>query len=522
VSAIPPLIGQFGERDAEHVEVLWPVVLQGGAAGSFNWFSGVLSLDVDHAVWKARDGSSREYVRAARAYVHEYFHGLQLYTMSFPYLWAAELYALIQPVLKRFRTEDTDDFSGIVAIIQQGSQSLSEDERSSVREHFLRWDEASASGLTARAILEGQAYYVERVFLHDLDQVSDWTPHLHSAPTPTYRVAFDHLTFCAGATAAFRWFPLAASVALCTSHPADAFDRIAITLRDMRAGELDPRDESTAHDMMAALARPLIDLGVATAAEAWTLFRTGHPVLHETALRVNDADPGSTELFAVPQDHVSTMMKSVPPVVIFRPHPPHHLAIETREGMDEAETLVLFVVGAMGNQVCRDAAVAAEEVGERRIQRIEWLIRDHVPIMFTLSSNDLDSGEPNELARVLRLAEPREHMRGWGRLVLRLPDEVDPDQDVFLPTIPEARALLKETAQRHPAFPIFLHPQIGVLDWFGANADDDALGQDGTVDIAHPSMLETARSAALGIENFGQSAGQNVHLLAQALTATWG
>lgn len=520
------------ERDeAEYVELLWPIVPTGDVAGSLDWFTGVLALDVAHEVWRNPETAPRELVEAAHlTFSHEFFHFVQLTTMGFLHRWAARLYHLVLPAFER--TKDPQgrvfgqSFAVLKAMIREGSTRLTADERHSLEQHFSVLDTPSACGLTIRAVFEGQAYFAERTANYQIQRPSDWTPHLKAAPDPIYRIAFDFLAFAADYSLAYEWFSLMAAVSLCSERPADSFERLAITLGQADAAQTIWRDLQSDGARLQFLQGLIPDAACASPLEWVAQPQALHPMLAKAVEKLADAtnekrfDPVS--LFAHPGSGLLRLAESdvIEVPIIFRPAPPSKLAIQAVSGSDEGTTLALFTLGATCRQLVRAIAAESEEVGCKRIEEVSWLVRDHTPVMMDLALEDLVSGDPSRMVMIFApKAETAEKLTTlWGRVVLRVPPELDPTQDALLPTVPQARRLAQALHRRLPMFPVYLLPQGNFYEWFGSLAPDEALIGT-TVDVLHPDVQTVAREAERAIYASAAQAKKNPRLAVQRLLA---
>jgi hypothetical protein len=512
-------------EEAQNIELLWPVVPRGDVDGALDWFSGVMALDVDHEVWQQlQDAPPAQREPAVRAYAHELFHWFQFATLGFMHDWAAELFDLLRPVVKRVQSDFApEDFAGVKRLIRQGPALLSAAEDQALRAHFRQIDAPSRSGLTARAIFESHAYFVERKLTYVMKRSSDWTPHLRTAPAPVYRVAFDALAFLAGYAVAYEWFPAVASVSLCCRRPVGAFERLALALaRDPAAKEM-KAEPGTAREMISFLQGQLPGTPLFTPIEQLTVT---HPVFSGAAQAVSRAVAEGAcdvyQLLARPDLQVMKLRErhALEPPIIFRPAPPTKLAVEAPEGYTEGSVLALFALGAVGQRLTQEAANQARAEGQRLVDRLSWIVRDHDLILGDLAVDDLRSGDPG---RMLMIFEPKdravERPTMWGRLILRMPKELDPSQESPLPLVPEVRRLFRAIHDRLPMFPVYLAPApSGLYDWFGSIAPEESMSDQG-VDISHPAVAKLVEDSQHAIEDYGRSADLNPWLAIQNLFA---
>lgn len=510
-------------EEAQYAELLWPVVPTGEVDGALDWFSGVMALDVSHETWeKLGDAPPEVQAQVARVYWHELFHFVQLVTMGFMHDWAADLLALIRPAVLRVQAKTQEgDFSGLKRIIRLGPQLLSEAEAESVGRHFLKLDEPGRSGLTTRAILESHAHFAERRLNHDITESFHWTPHLHDAPTPVYRAGFDFLAFAAGYQPAFHWFPLAASLSLCTADPVDTFERLALALADDEAARALTSDEDAGVSAMVEFA--LAHLAGTPLSTPLNGTEREHPVFtpvsYALAAAVKQGEFDVFRCYARPDREIMPLLERglVRVPILFRPAPPARLAIQSLQGVPEPQILAMFVLGAIGRQLTRTAESAALARGDASIGRLAWLIRDHTPVLFDLARDDLESGDPE---RMLRLFDPRHGntLAAWGRIVLRVPPEIDPTQDALLYRVPAARRLLQAIHRQMPGFPVYLGVPYGPYEWFGCIGHDSALEEP---DWSGPRIRALVADAERAVHAHAESIGQNAWLAVQCLFRPW-
>lgn len=510
-------------EEAQYVELLWPVVPTGEVDGALDWFAGVMALDISHETWQhlgAQPPAVQSHV--ARVYAHEVFHFVQLVTMGFMHDWAADLFQLVRPVVLRVQQGvQAGDYAGIKRIIKLGPALLSDAEAEAIERHFLKLDSPGRSGLTTRAIIETQAHFAERRLNHEIEQSFQWTPHLRDAPAPVYRVALDVLAFVAGYEAAFHWFSLAASMSLCTANPVETFERLALALADDDAARaLSSSQADDVPRMVDFVLESLPDV-------AWftPLQGTGkeHPVFTPVAQALAAmANAGTFDLFRFfvrPDGQIMPLLKQklVEAPILFKPAPPSALAIQTMDGVSEGTILAMFVLGALGHRLTRTAESASLARGDASMARLAWLVRDHTPILVDLAGEDLHSGNPE---RMLRLFDPaNENTRAaWGRIVLRVPAEVDPAQDVLLWRVPTARRLLRAIYRRMPGFPIYLGVPFGPLEWFGCVGHDST---DVEPDWSGPRIRGLVAEAERAIHEHADSVGQNPWLVVERFVRPW-
>lgn len=501
-----------------HVEMFWPIVLQGDALASYNWLSGVVSLDVDASVWSDQDQQNPEFIEGYRAYIHEMFHAVQLFTLSFPYTWAQKLFEYIQPAVARHTGPVPNDFMSVQRIIQQGSACLTESETALVDFHQKLWAKAGPNGITAKSVLEGHAFFVERKYLYDLAEPHEWFQQIGAAPTLSYRCAFDYLVYVVGAQVAFDWFPLICAMALSTSDPGTAFERLAPILEATDDTIVAERSTRSARSIMAVCAQATVDLGVMTAVEGWNALGEGHRILHDSAVRLHREAPWEeiVDFYAFPEDYLHEAISHVRAPIILRPQPPHHLAVTFPAGMNRAEGLALFGVGAAGNQLCRSAAVEADDEEADVVARLQWLAQDHRPIEIQLSDEMLKSERPDAMIQWFADLPADAKMVMWGRCYFGLPAGMTKEQDEPLLTVPSARAVVRRLVESQPDFAIYLHPDLAFSDWFGSIVETaDAEQPDPTT---HEKLLTAARSAAYTIAVTGFRSRQNTGLIAERLT----
>jgi hypothetical protein len=513
--ARPPL------EEAQYVELLWPVVPTGEVDGALDWFSGVMAMDISHETWQNLDAAPREVQeRASRVYQHEQFHFLQLVTMGFLFDWAADLFDLLRPVVQRVQPEaQREDFSGVKRLVSEGAQLLSANEAAALGEHFLKLDRPGRSGLTTRAILESHAHFAERRLNYRIGEPHEWTPHLHQAPTPVYRVAFDFLAFAAGYLPAYHWFSLAASMSLCSADPVDAFERLALALADDEEAAALSGDGDLAA-MVDFVLEQLPDVSWSTPLQGTP---RQHPmftgVAHTLAQAWNAGQFDLFRFFARPDLELPSLLKQsrIELPIIFSPAPPSRLAIQAPSRAEEPVVLAMFMMGAVGRQLTRAAESASQARGEESIARLAWLVRDHTPVLSDLAYEDLQSGSPD---RMLGIFDPRGEnaVKAWGRIILRVPREIDPTQDVMLWRVPEARRLLRAIHQQLPTFAVYLGLPYGPYEWFGSIGLEE--GED-EPDWSSPRIHGLVADTERAIHAQAEAIGQNAWLLAQCLWGPW-
>jgi hypothetical protein len=500
-------------EDAQYVELLWPIVPHGDIEGSLDWFTGVMALDVDYETWQNIGNATAELrEHAVRVYSHELFHSLQIATMGFLHDWAADLFAMIRPVVARVQAGHAPkDFAAIKRLIARGSSLLTPAEQQEMLEHFRKIDRGGRSSLTTRAIFEGQAFFVERMLNYKIPDGGELVRHLAAAPRPVYRVAFDFLACATGLPAAFEWFSFVASMSLCTSDPVNTFERLAVALgAAFSAGELPTPADATD---MGQFVKPFLD------SADWSTPLAGvdktHPVFSGTARALGEAEKQKLfdlfQFFRSPHNAINDMQQwSVPSVpIIFKPVPPTKLAIQVPPNMDETSVLVLFTIGAVGRQLTRAPAAQSAKEGDRNIDRLSWLISEHELMFYTLADEDVRSGDPG---RMIKLFEPNDgagpqKMTLWGRVVLGVSETIDPTGAAYLPQIPEARRLVSALHEKLPMFLLYLTPRFALYEWFGSVPTTlDANGQLKTDDPLVRRLVDEADAA---MNEAAAAVGQN-------------
>lgn len=504
-----------------YVELLWPVIPKGDVDGSLDWVSGVMALDVDTGTWADLNNAPAEARNAAiTAYRHEYFHLIQLSVMDYLGDWAAQLFNLMRPAVRRVNDDlQANGFAVIKKLIEEGSSLLSGEERDAIGEHYRHLDTPGDSGLTARSILECQAYFVERRFHYEFQRSSDWTGHLASAPAHMYRIPFDFLAYATGYGVAYEWFCLIASASLCSSDPVATFELLTLELAADDDAKKIRNDGTTAVEMVQFVRRIFPDTHWST---QWD--DTTHPVFTRTSNRLRKAiaegEVDGALLLCRPDLLLDTIdqLDGMEVPIIFKPMPRRQLGVTVPPDSDFGAALGLFTMGAVGRQLTQFAAIASQEVGAAAIEKLTWLIREHDQILCKLAYADLVSGSPD---RILQVLDPLNDLsevkpKSWGRWVLLLPEELDPRQDRHLPTVPEARNLLRAVYRKLPMFPVYLAPQAGLYDWIGSVAPDDA--RDGEkINILHPQVVNLFTEAERAIVKCGAKLGQNPWLAIQCL-----
>jgi hypothetical protein len=510
-------IGSFGFKDSRNIDLLWPLVLKGDAAGSLNWLSGVISMDVSCSTWRESQTASDELTEAIRIYIHERFHAMQIGTMSFPQLWATTFRDIITPIAKRF-AGGPGDFSGIRRMVNAGTACLTPEEARDLALHFQAWNSTGPQGISARCVLEGQAFFVERRTTYGIKRLPEWMPHLDSAPSPIYRQAYDFLTYWIGHKA-FRWFSLACSLSLCTSRPGEAFERLATEMNSVLAGDIPQNQDEATQYVMGALLPKLLDLGITAAPEAMSILHCGHAQFESSSRYLLEKGFDFVDFFADPTAVMTQLVMNRDIPILFRPEPPSKLLIEHPQGMDEITAMALFMMGATANGLCRDVYAVAEHEEDLLLEQVAWMRRSPLPVRYTLSASDLMTGEPVEFFNDFPTDSLKERRELWGRLYFELPPGIGGD-DAFLPAVPEARRLLRSIEEKCPAFPILLNADLGLVDWLGSVCDSDAVHEN-SIEINHNSVMDAARRAALAIGTFGRDLHQNTAAITARMTRSW-
>jgi hypothetical protein len=500
--------------EAQYVELLFPMVPHGDVDGALDWVSGVMLLDVlpEHFT-NIAEAPPDVRVPVMRAWAHETFHYIQFSSLGFMYDWAAELAGKFRTIIKNSGLLPLD-FAKVKRLIHDGPALLEPADRAALEAHYARLDEPSDSGLTARAIIESHAYFVERRTLHPIKIASDWTPHLRQAPAPIYRIAFDALAYVANYQKAFDWFPAVAAIALCCERPASAFDRLAFALARDTATVTEPRAK---FEFLQNAVQTKFRTPIEGTDKPHTLFT-------DAAQRLAAAAQKGFPIFDVfiqPYLHLTELADKyeLEPPIIFKPLPKRQLAIKAPEGSNQGSILALFTIGAIAKRLLQNIEAESQSRSDSVIQRISWLVRDHVPVLIDLSPDDLRSGDSSRIAHHF---EPSpEKAAWWGRVGLRLPKELDATQEAQLPRSPEARRLLAALHAQLPMFPVYLSPDLGgFFDWFGSIAPEDALGLKG-VNVADERVRELAMATAAAINASAHELGLNPWIAVHCLLAPY-
>jgi hypothetical protein len=456
--------------------------------------------------------------------MHELFHFLQFSTMGFMHDWAAELldYArrIAKPLVGDVRLRD---FSGIKQLIEKGPALLKPSEKEALETLFGKLDLPGQSGLTTRAIFESHAYFFERRTNYNFRQPSDWTPFLKTAPSAIYRIAFDFLAFAAGYPSAYEWFSSIASVSLCSPNPTATFEILSLALATNEKIKEMKGEPENARQIIEFLQSQIPEVSL-----SFPLRGTGkqHVMFSETARTLRKAAEANLfdqdRLFVCPHLEIPSLLQNSNVLVhvpmIFKPAPRSKIAIQMPSKYDLASGLFLFTIGAIGQQLTREIAGASREEGKKSLDRLSWLVRDHVPCLFELAIEDLKSGNP---ARMIMIFDPKDDManlksKWWGNVVLLLPKEIDPSQDALLSSIPEGVRLLRAIHKELPMALLYLSYPHGVYEWFASISPEEAL-VDGQIDYAHPRVLELIEEAEEAINLCGESINQNPWLAVQRL-----
>lgn len=502
--------------EAQYVELLWPIIPTGEVDGELNWFSGVMALNISYESWQQfNEAKDRE--NMSTIYTHEFFHFLQFSTMGFVHDWAADLFHVLRPIIKRV---GSSDFSSLKRIIKEGPALLSSQERATLDQHFLKFDRRDVSGLTARMIFESQAYFVERTVNYNIDNPSDWTPHLIAVPDDIYRVAFDFLAYGAGYSVAFEWFSSVASVSLCSQNPAMSFTQLSLALgRDKSIASM-TRDPENIPQMIDYLIQQLPDVKLTNPLES--TYRS-HPIFSTAAKEFRKLASkdlfNQNQLFGRPDLELRTIfeLNDIEVPIIFKPEPPSRLVIQRPTNLDEGGVLALFSIGAIGNQLTRASATSSDIESRKSLEQLSWLVNDHQPVILQLAVEDLRLGDPARMVQLFNPAEePKTLSKLWGRVILQLPTDIDPNQDLHLPCIPEARQLLQAIHEKLPMFPVYLYPLFGIYDWFGAIGPEEAL-IDTNLNLQHPEIEKLLHKIALTIFKSGEMMGLNPWLAIKCL-----
>jgi hypothetical protein len=396
------------------------------------------------------------------------------------------LLKMITPVVNR-NIKGAKGFAGVLNLLNEGALLLEETEKDALLDHFLRLDLPGNWGITTRAIFEGQAYFAERISNFSLEHAADWYPHLMAAPEPLYRLAYDGTCYAIGFTAAFKWFSLICSRALCSLEPQKTFERICFMLVVHK--EEAARMVTTA-EMNKFVHEQLKDIAFYSPLDGG--IQDGHPIFSRTAYAIIEAtnegkfDPVS--LFCKP--HVLEAIKipglNVP--VIFRPEETRRIDMQTPGHLDRDELMGYCMLGALGQQLTRPLAAKSHGIGEGVLQRLSWLVGDHAQVQVRIPLRDIVRGNIDPICTMFDPdQQPLEKSKLWGRLVLVLVDENDTNLDTLLPHEPLARTYIQRVAERIPMFPAYLAPHFGLYDWFGCTAPPEArVGND--VEMGHPAM----------------------------------
>jgi len=521
-------VSPIKSRDASYREILWPLVL-GDALGRLEWTTGVLSLNVSKESYDSmKDAGTVEKKAAIATYTHEMVHVLQLALHGFPYRWAAELFELVTPAVVRLRAGHApEDFGPLLDAIKLGEAAFTSDEVEAITAHFDLLDDPCPAGITTRSLLESHAHVVQRRINFEIDGFADLAWHLADAPAPEYRAAFDALQLAVGPEVAYAWFPLVCSVALCTERPAMSFNHLLLTLA-AEPGYLP--DKPTPENALQAQ-RDLADIVdselIGSAGQvARARGEGGAPVLRlvdaaNKAFSRQDFDPSWA--YAAPHEELERLVPHLYVPVFLRPVDPQGFAAQLPPDMDQVSGLAYLTMAALLGQLTRSIEAKSRERGKQALDELDWLRWDRRPILMRLDAGQIAE---HDHSRLLWLSDPASHSetsgrelaRIWGRVALLAPEELDPDGNAVLATLPPVRDHLRTLSTRFPAFPVVLTWQSGMsgfVDWFGALVPH-AMQGDALV-LQHPDVLASVNAAADAIQRLGREVEQNPTLAIQLM-----
>jgi hypothetical protein len=525
--------------DATYQELLWPLVLQGNAIGRLEWSTGVLSLDVDSALFDrlgteipaespGAEFTEDERRTAIATLTHEQIHVLQIGMCGFPYRWAAELFDHIRPALSRLRDDaGREDFGPLLAAIDLGEDAFSTAERGALTRHFEQLDEPSPTGITTRSILETHAFVIQRMINYGTRTYADLEPHLNDAPAPEYRAAMDVLVLAVGAETAYPWFPLVCSVALCSERPAAAFNKILLSLAAYPGVLPDAPTRENALQSQRDLADIVGDQLIGSAGEvASTRGDVGTPhvrLVNGANEAFNSGAAAPSWAYAAPHEELGELIAHLRVPIFLRPQYPQGFAAQLPPGMDEGTGLAQLTLAAISSQLCQTFDAASRELGAQALDGLDWLRADRRAILLRL---DADQIARHDHGPLLNLSDPtingqrpgRQLARAWGRGFLLGPEELDPDGTAALALVPSISAYLRELNATFPAFPIVLSFTSGrssFVDWFGSIAPAACVG--GELRLDHPDIVDAIAVAVSAIEDLGRQVGQNPTLALQLM-----
>jgi hypothetical protein len=510
-----------------YIEHFWPALPKGDSDGALDWFSGMMTLNVPHETWLDLESAPIGLKNKAIAtYVHEMFHVFQFSSFGFMHDWAADLFQFVQPVMKRHGPgSGPGDFSGMKRMVDSGSALLTDEEREALRKHFGKLDSPGKSGLTTRSLFEAHAYYCEKLYNFDLKQSSDFMPHLYGTSDPVYRVAFDFLIYVVGPKMAFEWFPSLIAMSLSTADPVDTYEYLAFALlkaetevKDLSAGI------ENAHAMIGFLIKALLGT---PRTNPWQDGGKRHITFTPISKALQSAEKQGIidqhAFFACPHTEVQRALENmrIELPIIFRPAPPAKLAFQKPELMDTEQFKVLVSIAAIGQQLTGAISTESERAGSIVLERLSWLTRDHRSVTFALAMADLESGNPGNLVEFWKLAgaDTNQKARLWGRIILRLPDEIDPTGDLYLSQHSLGARLIQAIYKELPMAVAYLMNPHGFEDWFGSILSDEFKKTAPEWMRFHPEFKKIRTETIDAIQNAGNSIGCNAWLVHERLFA---
>jgi hypothetical protein len=193
------------------------LVLDPGTAGYLDWATGISRINASYSEWqelnprrRAKQITDRD-IELREAASHEYAHFIQITTTGYLYRFAIRLYELLSRCVPQPKfVVPGPDLKPPEVVAKQ------------LAEHLAILDDVGPHGITSRAVIESQAFYIQKgSTLYGLSH-KHYITMLDEAPGPEYRHAYDLAAERLGARA-FKAFPVLTSLALCTLDPAESF-----------------------------------------------------------------------------------------------------------------------------------------------------------------------------------------------------------------------------------------------------------------------------------------------------------
>jgi hypothetical protein len=209
--------------------------------GYFEWFTGMVRINLDYKSYKRNKLSTVERLEVEETYNHEFFHCCQICTTGYLHYHVAQFLKEIAPFWRKL-TKDVlarKKLSLMLVEVFKEKQTIT----AGMMKLFSTLDKPGKShSVTARTIIESQAYLVQKQMSDRALKHEKFIKMLEQAPSEEYSEAYLMTAKYIG-NDTFRHFHAIAYASLLFFEPQDVFEPICVHLSKLNLHEKDVASE---------------------------------------------------------------------------------------------------------------------------------------------------------------------------------------------------------------------------------------------------------------------------------------